>query len=301
MVALAGQGEHRGLPLRKADLCSLEKRMSLPLYSPARVAGLLEKYGLRATKSLGQNFLIDGNALRYMVEQSGANADSQVLEVGPGLGVLTHGLAETGAKVIALEKDNRLGDVLSETLADVPNAQVIFTDALEWDYGLLPEQSLLCANLPYYISTALISKFLESGRFSKLTFLVQREVAERLEAAPGEDGYGFLSAVVSLYGSAKRLRDVSKNSFYPVPDVTSSIAQIIVRQGAEPPKGMIKILEAALHHRRKTIRNNLRLANYQPEEIEAALLYAKLEPSARGEDIALEQLALVAEILEGKK
>ncbi len=272
--------------------------MSLPLYSPARVAALLEKYGLRATKSLGQNFLIDGNALRYMVEVSGTNADSHVLEVGPGLGVLTHALAETGANVIALEKDTRLEAVLQETLEDVPNAKVIFTDALEWDYSQLPDNSILCANLPYYISTALITKFLESKKFSKLTFLVQREVAERLESAPGQDGYGFLSAVVSLYGSAKRLRDVSKNSFYPVPDVTSSIAQITIREGAEPPKGMIKILEAALHHRRKTIRNNLRLAKYTDEKIDAALLYAKLEPRTRGEDIPLEQLALVAKVLE---
>jgi 16S rRNA (adenine1518-N6/adenine1519-N6)-dimethyltransferase len=269
----------------------------LPLYSPTRVRQLLEKYGLRATKSLGQNFLIDGNALRFMVEAAGVQPDSHVLEVGPGLGVLTHGLAETGATVTALEKDTRLEAVLSETLADVPNAKVIFADALEWEYSLLPQGSLLCANLPYYISTALISRFLASGRFAKLTFLVQREVAERLEAAPGQDGYGFLSAVVSLYGNAKRLRDVSKNSFFPVPDVTSNIAQIVVRPNAVPPKGMVQILEAALHHRRKTIRNNLRLAGYPDEAIEAALLNARLEPTMRGEDIALEQLALVAEVL----
>ncbi len=271
--------------------------MSAPLYSPARVKELLEKYGLRATKSLGQNFLIDGNALRFMVEASGTTAYSDVLEVGPGLGVLTHGLAETGARVTALEKDTRLEAVLTETLADVPNAKVIFTDALEWDYSQLPNNSILCANLPYYISTALITKFLESQKFSQLTFLVQREVAERLEAAPGQDGYGFLGAVVSLYGSAKRLRDVSKNSFYPIPDVVSSIAQISVRSGAKPAKGMIQVLEAALHHRRKTIRNNLRLAKYSDEQIEAALLHAKLEPAARGEDIPLEQIALLAATL----
>jgi 16S rRNA (adenine1518-N6/adenine1519-N6)-dimethyltransferase len=274
-----------------------QRAEGLPLYSPARVRELLEKYGLRATKSLGQNFLIDGNALRFMVESAGVTSSSHVLEVGPGLGVLTHALAETGAAVTALEKDTRLSDALQETLADVPNAKVIFTDALEWDYSVLPPDSLLCANLPYYISTALITRFLESGRFAKLTFLVQREVAERLEAQPGQDGYGFLSAVTSLYGSAKRLRDVSKNSFFPVPDVTSSIAQIVVRPNAMPPKGMVQVLEAALHHRRKTIRNNLRLAGYADVTIEAALLHARLEPNERGEDIALERLALVAEVL----
>jgi 16S rRNA (adenine1518-N6/adenine1519-N6)-dimethyltransferase len=269
----------------------------LPLYSPARVRELLDKFSLRATKSLGQNFLIDGNALRFMVESAGVTASSHVLEVGPGLGVLTHALAETGAQVTALEKDTRLEPALQETLSDVPNAKVIFTDALDWNYAVLPPDSLLCANLPYYISTALITRFLESGRFARLTFLVQREVAERLEAQPGQDGYGFLSAVISLYGSAKRLRDVSKNSFFPVPDVTSSIAQIVVRPHAMPPKGMVQVLEAALHHRRKTIRNNLRLAGYTTEAIEAALLHARLEPNERGEDIALEQLALVAAVL----
>jgi 16S rRNA (adenine1518-N6/adenine1519-N6)-dimethyltransferase len=270
---------------------------SLPLYSPARVRQLLDSYGLRATKSLGQNFLIDGNALRFMVESAGVTSSDHVLEIGPGLGVLTHALAETGAAVTALEKDTRLEAVLQETLDDVPNAKVIFADALEWDYAALPEGSLLCANLPYYISTALITRFLESGRFVRLTFLVQREVAERLEAQPGQDGYGFLSAVTSLYGSAKRLRDVSKNSFFPVPDVTSSIAQIVVRQGATPPKGMVQVLEASLHHRRKTIRNNLRLAGYTDPAIEAALLHARLEPNQRGEDIALERLALLAQVL----
>jgi 16S rRNA (adenine1518-N6/adenine1519-N6)-dimethyltransferase len=269
----------------------------LPLYSPARVRDLLDKYGLRATKSLGQNFLIDGNALRFMVESAGVDSSHHVLEVGPGLGVLTHALAETGARVTALEKDRRLEPALQETLADVPNAKVIFTDALEWNYAVLPEGSFLCANLPYYISTALITRFLESGRFVRLTFLVQREVAERLEAQPGAVGYGFLSAVTSLYGTAKRLRDVSKNSFFPVPDVISSIAQIVVRPGAMPPKGMVQVLEAALHHRRKTIRNNLRLAGHTDTAIEAALLHARLEPNERGEDIALEQLALVAEVL----
>ncbi len=274
--------------------------VTAPLYSPARVKELLEKYGLRASKSFGQNFLIDGNALRFIVEASGANADRSVLEVGPGLGVLTRALAETGANVTALEKDTRLQDVLSETLAGLPNANVIFTDALQWDYAQLPENSLLCANLPYYISTALITTFLQSGRFDQLTFLVQREVAERLEAGPGQDGYGFLSAVVALYGQAKRLRDISKNAFYPAPDVTSSVAQIKVTTRIPPPPGMIKVLEVVLHHRRKTLRNNLRLAGYSDERIEAALLNANLEPNVRGEDVQLDAIAKLSAVLSAQ-
>ena len=272
--------------------------VTLPLYSPARVKQLLERFQLRPTKSFGQNFLIDGNALRFIVESSGAQTGSTVLEVGPGLGVLTTGLAQTGAQVIALEKDRKLEPVLAETLAGLDNIKLIFTDALEWDYSVLPPSSLLCANLPYYISTALLTKFLESGRFSLLTVLVQREVADRLESKPGDDGYGFLSALIAFYGRAERLRDVSKNAFYPAPDVTSSVVQIAVTPGAAPRPGTLKVLGAVLGHRRKTLRNNLKLAGYPDESIQNALLHAGLEPGLRGEVVALEALVALADVLE---
>jgi 16S rRNA (adenine1518-N6/adenine1519-N6)-dimethyltransferase len=272
--------------------------VTAPLYSPARVRELLEQYGLRPSKGFGQNFLIDGNTLRFIVESSGAVPGANVLEVGPGLGVLTRALAETGANVTALEKDKKLESVLSETLHGLDNVRLVFTDALLWDYASMPQNSVLCANLPYYISTALLTKFLESGRFSRLTVLVQREVADRLEAKPGSDGYGFLSALIAFYGRAERLRDVSKNAFYPAPDVTSSVVQVHVIPGAAPRPGVIRVLEAILGHRRKTIRNNLKLAGYDDAQIEAALLHASLEPSVRGEVVPLEAIVTLAEILE---
>jgi 16S rRNA (adenine1518-N6/adenine1519-N6)-dimethyltransferase len=272
--------------------------VTVPLYSPARVRELLERYGLRPSKGFGQNFLIDGNTLRFIVESSGAAPGASVVEVGPGLGVLTRALAETGANVTALEKDTKLEAVLIETLQGLDNVRLSFTDALTWDYSTLPQSSFLCANLPYYISTALLTKFLESGRFSKLTVLVQREVADRLEAKPGGDGYGFLSALIAFYGRAERLRDVSKNAFYPAPDVTSSVVQIHVTSGAAPHPGVIRVLEAILGHRRKTIRNNLKLSGYDDAQIEAALLHAKLQPGVRGEVVPLEAIVTLAEILE---
>jgi 16S rRNA (adenine1518-N6/adenine1519-N6)-dimethyltransferase len=272
--------------------------VTAPLYSPARVRELLERYGLRPSKGFGQNFLIDGNALRFIVESSGASEGSSVVEVGPGLGVLTRALAETGANVTALEKDRRLEGALTETLGGLDNVRLVFTDALEWDYTTLPEHSLLCANLPYYISTALLTTFLESARFKTLTVLVQREVADRLEATPGSDGYGFLSALIAMYGRATRLRDVSKNAFYPAPDVTSSVVQIHVTPGAKPGAGVVRVLEAALGHRRKTLRNNLKLAGYDDEQIASALLHARLEPTVRGEVVSLDGIRALAEILE---
>jgi 16S rRNA (adenine1518-N6/adenine1519-N6)-dimethyltransferase len=255
---------------------------------------------------LGQNFLIDGNVLRHIVhvglEQANLegvpNVPINVYEVGPGLGVLTRALAETGANVISVEKDEHLRGVLETTLEGIPNVLVVFKDALEFPWHHAPEGSLLVANLPYYISSAIIAKILEGGRFSRLTFLVQREVALRLEAQPGEDGYGFLSALVALYGRAERVFDVPKGAFFPAPDVTSSVAQIHVTPGLRPAPGVIRVLEVALHHRRKTLRNNLALAGYTPELIVQALEVAGLEPSVRAEDVPLAAIQALASVLE---
>jgi 16S rRNA (adenine1518-N6/adenine1519-N6)-dimethyltransferase len=286
---------------------------SEPLYSPRVVRALLARHGLRPTKSLGQNFLIDGNVLRHIVhvgleqvgleqvglEQSGvSNVPTNVYEVGPGLGVLTRALAETGANIISVEKDEHLRGVLETTLEGIPNVRVVFKDALEFPWHHAPEGSVLVANLPYYISSAIIAKILEGGRFSRLTFLVQREVALRLEAQPGEDGYGFLSALVALYGRAERVFDVPKGAFFPAPDVTSSVARIHVTPGLRPAPGVIRVLEVALHHRRKTLRNNLALAGYTPELIVRALEVAGLEPSVRAEDVPLAAIQALATVLE---
>jgi 16S rRNA (adenine1518-N6/adenine1519-N6)-dimethyltransferase len=278
---------------------------SEPLYSPRVVRALLARHGLRPTKSLGQNFLIDGNVLRHIVhvglEQAnleGVPKPINVYEVGPGLGVLTRALAETGANVISVEKDEHLRGVLETTLEGIPNVRVVFKDALEFPWHHAPEGSLLVANLPYYISSAIIAKILEGGRFSRLTFLVQREVALRLEAQPGEDGYGFLSALVALYGRAERVFDVPKGAFFPAPDVTSSVARIHVTPGLRPAPGVIRVLEVALHHRRKTLRNNLSLAGYTPELIVQALEVAGLEPSVRAEDVPLAAIQALASVLE---
>jgi 16S rRNA (adenine1518-N6/adenine1519-N6)-dimethyltransferase len=131
-----------------------------------------------------------------------------------------------------------------------------------------------------------------------LTFLVQREVALRLEAQPGEDGYGFLSALVALYGRAERVFDVPKGAFFPAPDVTSSVARIHVTPGLRPAPGVIRVLEVALHHRRKTLRNNLALAGYAPALIVRALGVAGLEPGVRAEDVPLAAIQALATVLE---
>ncbi|WP_425147367.1 16S rRNA (adenine(1518)-N(6)/adenine(1519)-N(6))-dimethyltransferase RsmA [Deinococcus sp.] len=277
--------------------------MPSPLYSPKTVRELLERHGLRPTKSLGQNFLIDGNILRLIADAGGAQAGEAVLEVGPGLGVLTRELAERGAHVTALEKDERLKGVLAETLAGL-NVKIVWGDALDFDYASLPAGTRVIANLPYYISTALLTRFMSSGSVVSATVLVQREVAERLGSAPGQDGYGYLSALIALHGTVRVLRDVPKGAFFPAPDVTSSIVRLDF-SGSLPPPGLVRLLEHSLSHRRKTLRNNLRMAGYAPDILDAALKLAHLSGEVRAEDVPLSAMsalntALIAEANRGQ-
>lgn len=269
-----------------------------PLHSPRVVRDLLERHGLRATRGLGQNFLVDGNVLRGIVEAGGAAPGRSVLEVGPGLGVLTRALAETGASVTAVEKDERLRPALAETLAGLDDLRLVFEDALDFDLESLPADSLLIANLPYYVSTAILTRAISSGRFARLTFLVQREVADRITAPVGSPGYGFLSALVALHGRAERVRDVPRSAFYPAPDVTSSVVRVWPEPGRSPGPGVVRVLEALLHHRRKTVRNNLLLAGFPAGLADDALAAAGIRPEARGETVALESLSRLARALE---
>lgn len=270
-------------------------RSDLKLYSPKTVRELLARHGLRPTKSLGQNFLVDGNVLRAIAQAGGAGPGETVLEVGPGLGVLTRELAARGAQVIALEKDERLRPVLNETLAGL-DVRVVWGDALRFDYSSLPQGSRVVANLPYYISTALLTRFMESGRFASATVLVQREVAERLAAKPGEDGYGFLSALAALYGSVRVVQTVPKGAFFPAPEVASSVVRLDF-SGQKPDTRLVRLLEAALHHRRKTLRNNLKMAGLAPEEVERALAASGLRPDVRAEDVSLDVFFTFAQAL----
>nr|WP_246363093.1 16S rRNA (adenine(1518)-N(6)/adenine(1519)-N(6))-dimethyltransferase RsmA [Deinococcus budaensis] len=266
----------------------------MPLYSPARVRELLTRHGLRPTKSLGQNFLIDGNILRAIAQAGGADVGVPVLEVGPGLGVLTREIASRGARVTALEKDERLRPVLAETLAGV-DVEVVWGDALDFDYASLPAGTRVIANLPYYITGVLLSRFMHAPNILSATVLVQKEVGQRLAAHPGGDHYGFLSALAALHGTVRHVRDVPKGAFLPAPDVTSSVVRLdFDRSRPLPDPAFLRFVEAALHHRRKTLRNNLRLHGLEVGRVGAALEAAGLRADVRAEDVALADLARVA-------
>jgi 16S rRNA (adenine1518-N6/adenine1519-N6)-dimethyltransferase len=264
------------------------KRADKPLSSPARVRELLERHGLRPDKGFGQNFLVDVSALQAIVAAAEIAPTDTVFEVGPGLGVLTLELAKRARRVISVELDRRLLRVLHETLAGLANVKIVHGDALAFDLDTLPHKSLMVANLPYNVATPLVVRALESGRFSRLVFLVQREVAERLCAEPQGEGFGALSLIVRHFAHARRVRDVKPSAFYPPPEVTSSVVRLDVIPGQTPDEPTFTLIRQAFAHRRKTLQKNLLMAGYAKADISAALRTLSLDPRVRAEALTLD-------------
>lgn len=206
-----------------------------------------------------------------------------VLEVGPGLGVLTRELAAVAGRVVAVELDGRLLPALRETLAGLDNVELIHGDGLEVDFSGLPENSLLVANLPYNVATPILMRALESGRFKRLVFLVQKEVGQRLAALPSTPAYGALSLLVAHFGTAKSVRDVKPSAFSPPPEVTSSVVRIDVRPGARPDPELFRLIHDGFAHRRKTLKKNLLMAGYPAARVASALAVAQLDSRVRAE------------------
>lgn len=268
--------------------------------NPANAAELraaLERHGFRFSKSRGQNFLIDPNIPRRIAECSGADEGSFVLEVGPGAGSLTVELAQLAGRVCAVEVDAAVLPLLTEALEGVTNAEVIQADALKTDLcklvseracGLRP---MVCANLPYSITSPLLSKFIDSGCFERITVMVQREVALRLAAEPGTADYGAFTIYVNWHCEVERLFDVPPSCFMPQPKVTSSVIRLTPRNA--PPCGcadeafMFRCVRAAFSQRRKTLANALSNGLHIPREAAAAAIErAGFGPAVRGEALS---------------
>ena len=263
--------------------------MEVALHAPRTVRALLERYGLRADKSFGQNFLVDVHALQAIVQAAELDATDTVLEVGPGLGVLTRELVERAGRVVSVELDRRLIAVLQETVGAAPNLEIRFGDAMQFDFGDLPNESVMVANLPYNIATGLIVRALESGRFERLVVMVQREVAERLVAAPGTPQYGAVSLIATHFANGRIVRNVAPGAFYPPPEVTSSIVRLDARPDARPAPELFALIKDAFRHRRKTLARNLQMAGYSRDRVASALEATGLETRVRGEELGLEQ------------
>ena len=272
----------------------------MDIAKPSKTKELLRKHDLELKKSLGQNFLVDNNILDKIVDSAGVDETDTVIEIGPGIGSLTQKLAEKANKVVAVEVDQRLEEVLNKTLAEYNNVEVVFDDALEVDFDKLVDgEYKIVANLPYYITTPIVMRLLEEGfNIEQIVFMVQKEVAERMVASPGGKDYGVLSIGIQFHTTAEILFDVPPNVFIPQPKVHSSVVSLNVL--SEPPIDVVseefffKIVNAGFQQRRKTIRNSLSKAaniNLSRDLVDQALEEVEIDSRRRAEKLSLDQFA----------
>lgn len=286
----------------------------MDLYDYNTIKRILTRHGFTFSKALGQNFLIDPSVCPRMAAALEADDRTGVLEIGPGIGVLTKELSAVCGRVAAVELDRRLPDVLAETLADCPNVQVVPGDVLQMDLQALfadqfadCDRLQVCANLPYYITTPVLMRLLESELpIERLVVMVQLEAAKRLCAPLGTRDCGAVSAAVEYYTQAEILFEVGRESFYPSPNVDSAVIALIRRQ--QPPVQVtdegyfFRVVKGAFLQRRKTLANSLNAALGVPKaELTALFQSLGLSATARAEQLTMSQMAALANALYEKK
>lgn len=286
----------------------------MDLYDYNTIKRILTRHGFTFSKALGQNFLIDPSVCPRMAAALEADDRTGVLEIGPGIGVLTKELSAVCGRVAAVELDRRLPDVLAETLADCPNVQVVPGDVLQMDLqALFADQFAgcgrlqVCANLPYYITTPVLMRLLESELpIERLVVMVQLEAAKRLCAPLGTRDCGAVSAAVEYYTQAEILFEVGRESFYPSPNVDSAVITLTRRQ--QPPVQVtdegyfFRVVKGAFLQRRKTLANSLNAALGVPKaELTALFQSLGLSATVRAEQLTMSQMAALANALYEKK
>lgn len=277
--------------------------------TPTKTKEILSTFNFSFKKSLGQNFLIDVNILENIIKHAGIDKETAVIEIGPGIGALTEQLAIHAEQVVAYEIDQRLLPILNHTLQDYTNIHVIHQDILKADVSQMikerfrPNQPVqLVANLPYYITTPILMKLLqEKLPLSSITVMIQKEVADRMAAAPNSKAYGSLSLAVQYYTEAEVVMTVPKSVFMPQPNVDSSILKLTLREN--PPievadeDFLFSLIRASFVQRRKTLRNNLNRFlkdKYDKEDISSILAAAGIDGSRRGESLNMQEFATLA-------
>lgn len=268
-----------------------------------KVKDVLLSQGFKFKKQFGQNFITDTNLLAAIAEGAGVNGDSTVVEIGCGAGTLTRVLAERAKKVIAFEVDRDLKPVLAVTLAGAENAEVVFRDFLKVNMAEFEREMppyTVVANLPYYITTPLVMKFIEqSQKCLSLTVMVQEEVAERFCAQAGTADYGAVTANIALRGVCRIIKRVSRNMFMPRPNVDSAVVRIDIADGNVAVKDAAlykKVVRAAFASRRKTLENNLMQAfSLKREDVRGVLTACGIGAMARGEELSPEGFARLAD------
>jgi 16S rRNA (adenine1518-N6/adenine1519-N6)-dimethyltransferase len=267
------------------------------------IRDLAARHGIRPTKSLGQNFLIDPNLARAIAADAEIGPGDRVVEIGAGLGSLTVALAATGAQVRAIEFDRRLIPALAEATSGLENVEIVNVDAMkvDWATEIASGAWTVCANLPYNVAVPLVLTILEDApAAARIVVMVQREVGERFAATPGQEGYGAVSVRVAYRAAAAIVRRVPASVFWPRPRVASVVVRF--ERLAEPPvdaepERLWRVVETGFAERRKTMRNALRRLGLSLAEADAALASCGVAPNARAEELDLVTFAEIGEAL----
>lgn len=277
----------------------------MKLYETSYIKDIRNRYGFRFSKSLGQNFLTDKSIIDEIIEGADIGPEDTVIEIGPGIGVITREAARLAKRVIAVEIDKNLIPILDETLAGLDNVKIINEDILKLDTkqlvsGEKPENIKIMGNLPYYITTTIIMKLLEEGvKAESITIMMQKEVADRIRALPGTKAYGALSVAVQYYCTAEKILDVPRSAFVPQPNVDSAVLRLFMRR--EKPAALtdeklfFKCVKAGFSQRRKTLLNSMQvLKGTDRDLIRDSLEAAGIDPARRAETLTIEEFAKIA-------
>lgn len=277
----------------------------MKLYAPSTIRNIKEKYGFKLSKSLGQNFLTDKNIIDKIINESFISDMDLVVEIGPGIGVLTAEAAEVAKQVVAIEIDKSLIPILSETLSGYDNVDIVNKDVLKTDINEIINKyscksTKIIGNLPYYITTPIIMKILEDGVLAdSITIMMQKEVADRIKAEPGNKTYGALSVAVQYYCKVETIAIVPKEVFIPQPKVDSAVLRLDIRK--ERPvdlldeKMFFACIKAGFGQRRKTLQNSLMgVPGVTKEIVKEGLALAGIDGTRRAETLSLEEFAKLA-------
>ena len=279
--------------------------MNLTDYNEIRA--LLARHKFRFSKSMGQNFLTAAWVPEDIAASAGLDEHTGVLEVGPGVGCLTKELSERAGKVVSVELDKALKPVLAETLADCENVEIVFGDVLKQDLPALVEERMpgmrhvVCANLPYNVTSPLLTAFLEAKCFETITVMIQREVARRICAGPGSADYGAFGIFVQWHAAPELLFDVPPSCFVPQPKVTSSVIRLTRREKPPVPVRdealLFRVVRAAFNQRRKTLVNALssQLPGLEKGQVEEILVSLGFDPRVRGEVLDIAGFAAISD------
>lgn len=278
----------------------------MKLYAPSTIHEIKQKYGFRLSKSLGQNFLTDKNIIEQIIEGSLIGPQDLVVEIGPGIGVLTAEVAEIAERVVAVEIDKNLIPILEETLGDYDNITIINQDVLKTDLSELTEKYRtggsvkIIGNLPYYITTPILMKLLEEHvPADSITVMMQKEVADRIKAGPGSKDYGALSVAVQYYCTVERVASVSRDVFFPPPKVDSSVLRLDLRKeqpvNLKDERMFFLCVKAGFGQRRKTLLNSLTgAAGLSKDAVREILKAAGIDSGRRVETLNLDEFAAIA-------